>query len=517
MKKKVLIAVSYLLILALGIMGTVAYFTDREAEVNVFTVGDVALDLNWDNSSAELMPGKSIDKEVVLDNVGGNDAWVWATIAVPALLDGGNASGKDAIHFEQNTTDWEWTLVDRAVELEGETGTYNVYTVMHTAALASAGKTNPLITKVYMDTHVDITPNGDLYWVEDGDTYSLEWNVNTLPTPKVLVSAYAIQKDTFNTVEEGYAAYNKQWTPIPGVEVDGTADFAEVKDLLESGESIHVTEDLTLDNSDKYLNINDDVEIYVADGATLTFEKVVVLSGTGKVTVKNGSIATPQEFCTSGDTTLVIDGGEHTFGAFSATGNGKIIVNGGILNCMGSYAGVMGISFGENGSLVVNGGKLNMYQPFNLNANRCDKAYIEINGGHIELLNGMADMIVVRNKMDKDVASGVLRGSSVRISGGTFVAHYAIDSDNDATAFIRNGDSPCDTNKVLVSNANGYDCVVTGGTFYGSWQRADNQRYVNGNGGNSDGQFVENTIAGFVADGYQITGDMTNGYVVSAK
>ena len=177
----------------------------------------------------------------------------------------------------------------------------------------------------------------------------------------------------------------------------------------------------------------------------------------------------------------------------------------------------MGISFGENGSLIVNGGLLNMYQPFNLNANRCDNAYIEINGGTIDLLNNIENLFVVRNIMDKDrEEGGTLRGSSVRVNGGTFIAHYEVDSAGDATSFIRNGDGTADTNRVLVSNtfndAPDYDCIVTGGIFYGSWQRADNQRYEN-----SDGLFVENSIAGFVADGYQITGDATNGYVVSVK
>lgn len=187
------------------------------------------------------------------------------------------------------------------------------------------------------------------------------------------------------------------------------------------------------------------------------------------------------------------------------------------LHCKSTYAGVMGISFAENGSLVVNNGKLNMYEPFNLNANRCDNASIEINGGTIELLNGIENLFVVRNVMDKDQTSGTLRGSSVRVNGGTFIAHYEIDSAGDATSFIRNGDSPADGNKVLVSNADKYDCIVTGGTFFGSWQRADNTCYTDGNGGYSDGQMVENSIAGFVADGYEIIGDADNGYVVTKK
>ena len=300
-------------------------------------------------------------------------------------------------------------------------------------------------------------------------------------------------------------------TMTRAINADSTTTLAQFTDIFANGGSIFLKENVTIDtSSNKNITVGGAVNIYADDNVTLYFPKTTVFGGDGTITVHGGKITTPQELCISGNSKLVIDGGEHTFGAFSATGNGTIVVNDGVLNCKGSYAGVMGISFGETGSLYVNGGKLNMYQPFNLNANRCDKAYIEINGGTIELLGGMADMFVVRNVMDKDVTSGVSRGSSIKITGGTFIAHYEIDSDNDATAFIRNGD-PNDTNKVLVSNIKDkYNCVVTGGTFYGSWQRADNTRYEN-----SDGLMVYNSIEGFVANGYQITGNPDDGYVVS--
>lgn len=305
--------------------------------------------------------------------------------------------------------------------------------------------------------------------------------------------------------------------------VTNTISFEDFSSLLASqeGGSIFLTESIVIANPESSrftdFTLNGNIDIYASASAQITFSETTTLVGNGTLTIHGGSIVEAQELCVAGNATLIINNGEHTFNALSATGNGTIIVNGGTLNCKGTYAGIMGITFGENGSLIVNAGKLNLYQPINLNPNRCDNAYVEINGGTIELLGGMADMIVVRNVMDKDLESDVLRGSSVRITGGTFIAHYAIDSDRDATAFIRNGDDPADGNKVLVSNADEYDCVVTGGTFYGSWQRADNTRYTNGNGGYSDGVFVENTIAGFVADGYEITGDADNGYVVNKK
>ncbi len=305
--------------------------------------------------------------------------------------------------------------------------------------------------------------------------------------------------------------------PEDAVEV---TSYAELSAAITEGGAIVVSESVDMTdpaNGNTHITLNGDASLYIADGAALSFAETALLNGTGTLTVYSGTLKTNYEFCVTGDATLIIEDGEHTFGAFSATGNGKIIVNGGTLNCKGTYAGVMGISFAENGSLVVNNGKLNMYEPFNLNANRCDNAYIEINGGTIELLNGIENLFVVRNVMEKDQTSGTLRGSSVRVNGGTFIAHYEIDSAGDATSFIRNGDSPADGNKVLVSNADKYDCIVTGGTFFGSWQRADNTRYTDGNGGYSDGQMVENSITGFVADGYEIIGDADNGYVVTKK
>ena len=337
---------------------------------------------------------------------------------------------------------------------------------------------------------------------------------------QILATQYTSESDSFNNQYDEDAEYPVIPSPV---KVSSTTTYAEIEDLFAQGKSIYVTEDMTIDGpvseGATRMNVNGDVAFYFADDATLTFKNTTVFNGTGTITVKNGSLETAKELCISGNSTMVFEGGEHTFGAFSVTSNGKVIVNGGTLNCKGTYAGIMGITFGENGKLIVNDGKLNMYQPFNLNPNRCDAAYIEINGGTIDLLNGIENLFVVRNVMDKDKEDGgVLRGSSIRVNGGTFIAHYEIDSAGDATSFIRNGDGPSDTNKVLVSNAaDKYDCVVIGGTFYGSWQRADNQRYTNGNGGYSDGLFVENSIAGFIANGYEITGDATNGYVVSAK
>ncbi len=563
LKKALLMGVSYVLIAALAIGGTLAYLKDEDSAVNVMTLGNVSIRQNekqrvdpskngvlTDADIEDFVQGKplypyvdvnlngamkddyeevtfpsgqtnklfigdnAIDKFVSVTNTGKSDAYVRTIIALEA------PTNKIDISF--NSTDWTMDKTASSYSIEVKGVKYDLFVCIYKSAL----KPNETTPYGFMQVILDGTATN-----EDaaayGDTYD------------ILVLSQAIQTagfaDAKTALDAGFGVVNAEsaaeWfggikspTFVPGnaVNVGSETTHEDFADLLAAGANIYLTESVTIANPENSrfteFVVNGEIGIWGAEGATLTFGETTGLTGDGTLTVYSGSIDEKQELWVGGNVTLVFEGGEHSFAAFSASSNGKIVVNGGVLNCLGSYAGIMGITFAENGQLIVNGGKLNMYQPINLNQNRCDAAYVEFNGGTVELLNGIENLFVVRNVMDKDkLAGGVLRGSSVRISGGTFIAHYEVDSAGDATSFVRNGDAPSDGNKVLVSNADGYDCVVTGGTFYGSWQRADNQRYVNGNGGYSDGEFVENSIAGFVANGYKITGDATNGYIVSAN
>ena len=317
--------------------------------------------------------------------------------------------------------------------------------------------------------------------------------------------------------------YNKTYTPATWTQpesfdedktIKANSTVDEIMAMFAKGGDIYVSEDYVMPiTGNTSIPVEKTVNLYFADGAEFKFGHTADFIGTGTVNVYGGSIKTDYELCINGNTTFVVYAGEHTFGAFSAVDNGKIIVNGGVLNCKGTYASILGITFGENGSLIVNDGVLNMDEPFNLNPNRCDAAYIEINGGKINLSANADKLFVVRNIMDKDNISGVLRGSSIRINGGTFRAPYPMDDTGDANAFIRNEDA-FDTTRVLVSNSyngvNQYDCAVTGGTFYGCWTRT-------GETGGDGTEVCENTIAGFVAYGFKMTGDATNGYKITLK
>lgn len=236
MKKKILSICLVAVIAVMAIAGaSLAYLTDRDSAENVFTFGNVAIELNETFEENELLPGKKLVKEATITNTGKNDAWVWVTVAIPAALDN-DAASKNVLHmnipgrywddYRENSAYWDkengqteavalgetWNVdayVAKNVEIDGVL--YNVYTHLYNGALAPRATTNTCLTGIYLDAHVDIDPNGNLFWVEDGTATAIDWNLVEDGNPSVYVSAYAIQEEGFETVEDAYAAYADQW------------------------------------------------------------------------------------------------------------------------------------------------------------------------------------------------------------------------------------------------------------------------------------------------------------------
>ncbi len=294
MKKKVwLVVVSAVLVLALAITGTIAYLTDRDSDVNVFTWGNVDITLNEEfEQGATLIPGKDIEKEVTISNVGKTDAWVWAKIAIPSALDDENPA-KNVIHFnyaKESVADgqWVWTK-DGGWNMEVATidnVKYNVYTVLYQTAL-KAGETTATsaMTKVYLDKTVDIDPDGNLHKVVEGETTDIAWNINTDGMPMIYVSAYATQTEGFNSVNEAYEAYATQWGKN-GIEY-AKPSFV-VDDIDKLSEFFTVSSDITLSN-----NMTTDAS--VAENVSITMDMAGnTLSGTvtnnGELAISDGVI-----------------------------------------------------------------------------------------------------------------------------------------------------------------------------------------------------------------------------------
>lgn len=258
MKKKSILmaAIAVMLVAVLVVGGTLAYFTDTKSATNTFTMGNVSIDLKEQQKgenglepfeqNKQLVPGKSNDgnavsKIVTVTNTSkDNAAWVWVELKIPAYLVSNEYptnESKNALHWnsygcfnvEYNAGNyWKLATSDGIVDADHnvtdpkmvavgdglwndykyvgrvtENGTEYVVIRTTMAKTLSAGKTSlPCLAQVYMDWRVTTSADGSEYNLPDGRNIStqLPWNV--------IVTAYAIQADGFNTVDEAVAAYN---------------------------------------------------------------------------------------------------------------------------------------------------------------------------------------------------------------------------------------------------------------------------------------------------------------------
>lgn len=224
LNRKWLMVIALVMSLTMVTAGTLAYLTDRDTEVNVFTMGDVDIELDEKfEQDSELIPGVDIEKEAIIKNVGKNDAWVWLSVLLPYEM--GPHTAPDNMSASNNVVHWNYpgengskmtikfnsTPVEVDTDGDGAAEKYYTTVMLWNEILEAGDATDIMMNKVYMDKHVDITPEGDLYWVEGGETTDLNWNINDNGNPKIIVSAYAIQTEGFETAEEAYKAYTEQW------------------------------------------------------------------------------------------------------------------------------------------------------------------------------------------------------------------------------------------------------------------------------------------------------------------
>lgn len=206
LKNRITPALLVLLLVAIAIGGTLAYLTDRDSDVNVFTLGNVDIDLIEEfQQGATLKPAIDVEKEASITNIGKSDAWVWMTIAIPAELD---TAEKTILHWESPAVNsGAAELQQPSVTTEIDDVTYNVYTLLYKDALKFGDTTGLGLSKVYLDNQVDYS-NGQYYWVDGGSAAPITFDI---ASTEVHVSAYAIQKEGFDNVKVAYEAFQKQW------------------------------------------------------------------------------------------------------------------------------------------------------------------------------------------------------------------------------------------------------------------------------------------------------------------
>lgn len=260
MKKKLtLIVVAVVLVAAIAIGGTLAYFTDTDDATNVFTTGNVSIDLlekqrDGEGGFEDFEQGKKlvpivgsaqgekdehgmpiaanyVDKIVSVGNTGTNDAWVRIILAIPVDLSNpadkspaqnilhwnyGSYQKEDGTWATTYASKWDWfkkgTKELNYVIASDDTGrTYEVYTTYYNTVLGSYATTENAIIGFYLDKNLDcsVDENGDTTWIftykKDGETKTMElaYDISTITVP---VIAQAIQADGFDNYFDAFAA-----------------------------------------------------------------------------------------------------------------------------------------------------------------------------------------------------------------------------------------------------------------------------------------------------------------------
>ena len=258
MKKKLTAIFLCVALVAIAVVSaSLAYFTDTDNETNTFAVGNVKIDLIEQQKGANgledfvsnktLLPGTSdknaVSKIVTVKNTGENDAWVWVDLKIPAYLVSNEYpanESKNALHWnsygcfnvEYNSGNyWSLATSDGIVDADhqvtnagmvavedglwydyqyvgketiGEGESALEYVVIRTKMQNKlpAGKISlPCLAQVYMDWRVVTNEDGTQFILPAGAPISIDasW--------EIIVNAYAIQKDGFNTVDEAIAGY----------------------------------------------------------------------------------------------------------------------------------------------------------------------------------------------------------------------------------------------------------------------------------------------------------------------
>ncbi len=305
LKKKALMAGSYVAVAALAVGGTMAYLTDRASIPNTFTNGNVDIELSEDfEQGAKLIPGVDIEKKPVITNVGDEDAYVWLTFSIPSKFDNfasgtEEGSNKNMIHWnplgattegyvtdarvtkaiadghlpegitaeEINASNSTWNVfnslgVEENVYLETINEIeYNTYVLLYNKAIEPGETTLPSISKVFLDAHIDIAPDGEMYRVENGTAKALDWNIDEDGAPVIYVNAYGIQAEGFADVEAAYAGYVGQWgklnaenTAVTNAnsedELTGTTGVAVInEDIALTGDNTTVSASMIVNNA----------------------------------------------------------------------------------------------------------------------------------------------------------------------------------------------------------------------------------------------------------------------------
>lgn len=198
MKKKIISLCLVAALAVVAIAGTsLAYFTDKDAKTNTFTLGNVDIELtekNW-AAPAAAVPDVEYAKDPVVTNIGENDAWIRVDVALSDATAFTAAAARhqitDLATIFAGHDETKWTLAGTPVyDKETDTLTYSYY---YNTVLAVDASTEPLFTSVTIPAVFD---NDDMEAI--GADFTID------------VTAHAIQTaDSYSTVADAFANYGE--------------------------------------------------------------------------------------------------------------------------------------------------------------------------------------------------------------------------------------------------------------------------------------------------------------------
>lgn len=214
MKKKTILvaAIAVMLVAALVVGGTLAYFTDTKTADNTFTMGNVAIKLDETDvnnpevrttkgNTYNVYPGQTVTKDPIVHNTGKNAAYIRATVNVSDWMNlvaayypdfketFPNDGYKAALNLLVGQLGEGWSVVDVVKGDIFTIGQFDAkFILKYDGKLAAGSETTPMFTQVMVPAGLD--------------------NANASTFSSVKVQAQAIQADGFGTWEAAFNAFD---------------------------------------------------------------------------------------------------------------------------------------------------------------------------------------------------------------------------------------------------------------------------------------------------------------------
>ena len=216
MKKKTILvaAIAVMLVAALVVGGTLAYFTDTKTADNVFTMGNVKIKLDETNvndpqgdrvteNTYNVYPGAVVIKDPIVHNTGKNAAYIRATVNVSDWMNLVSAYYPDfkeefprdgykaALNLLVGELGEGWSVVGVEAGDTFKIGQFDAkFILKYEGELAAGDSTTAMFQAVTIPAGID--------------------NANAGSLSSVKVIAQAIQADGFDTWDDAFAAFDGQ-------------------------------------------------------------------------------------------------------------------------------------------------------------------------------------------------------------------------------------------------------------------------------------------------------------------